>query len=376
MKQSTKAVHIGREAEESTGAIIPDIALSTTFVRESDGTYRKGFQYIRSNNPTRERLEKSIASLEGVSKAISFSSGLAAFTAILQTLEQNDHILIPDDMYHGAKESVQMFAKQFGIKVDTCDQQNLKELEKKITKKTTLIWVESPSNPYLKIVDIQAIAELGKKVKALTAVDNTWATPILQNPLTLGADIVMHSTTKYIGGHGDVQGGILIPAESNTDLNEKLKRIQKNYGAVPSPFDCWLLLRSIPTLPIRIKQQCQNAMKIAEYLQSHPKVELVLYPGLQTHINYEVAKKQMNGFGGMISFIVKDQEENFARKIANTTELFKQATSLGGIESLIEHRASVEGPNSKTSKNLLRLSIGLEDVDDLINDLDFAMTLL
>lgn len=374
MRTNTKAVHVGRTYEEDTGAITPNITLSTTFLREQDGSYRKGYQYIRSNNPTRERLETSLASLEGQTHSVTFSSGLAAFTALLLTLEAKDNILLPDDMYYGGRKVVTSLAKQYKFQVDYCNQQDLGEIEKTITDQTKLIWLETPSNPYLKIVDIEHIATLGKKVGALVAVDNTWATPVLQQPLALGADVVMHSTTKYIGGHGDVQGGVVIPSDNNEALYTKLKYIQNTFGAVPSPFDCWLLLRSIPTLPLRVKQQSATAISLARYLQDHSSIEQVLYPGLPSHINHEIASKQMaGGYGGMISIITK-KDEQFARKVANSTKIFKQATSLGGIESLIEHRASIEGPDSKTSKNLLRLSIGIEDPEDLVEDLEQALS--
>ena len=226
----------------------------------------------------------------------------------------------------------------------------------------------------MKIVDIKIISDLAKDKNVLVAVDNTWATPVLQNPILLGANLVIHSTTKYIGGHSDVQGGAIVVSDKDEELYMKLKAIQKNFGAVPSPFDCWLLLRSIPTLPLRIKEQSSNAMMLSEFLQSHENVEQVLYPGLTSHFNHEVAKQQMSkGFGGMISFITR-HDEKFARKVTNSVKIFKQATSLGGIESLIEHRASVEGPDSQTSKNLIRLSIGIEDVYDLIDDLQHALS--
>ena len=276
-------------------------------------------------------------------------------------------------MYHGGRKAISLLSKQFNIEVDYCDLQNLEEVEKKITNNTRLIWVETPSNPYLKIIDIRKIAKLSKSIGAITCVDNTWATPILQQPLSLGADLVLHSTTKYIGGHSDVQGGVLIPTDENEDLYNDLKSIQKNLGAVPSPFDCWLLLRSIPTLPLRIKAQSDTASEVAQFLEHQQGIEQVLYPGLKHHFNHDVASKQMiGGYGGMISVITK-KDERFARKVANSTKLFKQATSLGGIESLIEHRASVEGLDSKTERNLIRLSIGIEDVEDLKLDLKNAL---
>ena len=373
MNIATKAVHIGREIEESTGAITPDISLSTTFIREGDGSYRKGFNYIRSNNPTRERLETSIASLEGQKNSVAFASGLGAFSSLLLTLKANDHVILPDDMYYGGRKVVNDLSNQYNIKADYVNQQNLEELKQKVTKETKLICLETPSNPYLKIVDIKKISNIAKSVGATVAVDNTWATPILQNPILLGADVVLHSTTKYLGGHSDVQGGILVVSDTKPELYEKLRSMQKNFGSVPSPFDCWLLLRSIPTLPLRIKQQCSNAMKIAVFLAEHKNIDQVLYPGLSIHENYDVAKKQMiSGFGGMISKITKGNEQ-FARKVSNSTKIFKQATSLGGIESLIEHRSSDEGPESQKSKNLIRLSIGLEDSDDLLLDLEEAL---
>lgn len=373
MNYSTKAVHIGREFEENSGAVVPDISLSTTFIREQDGSYRKGYQYIRSNNPTRERLERSIATLEGQHQAVTFSSGLASFSSILLTLATGDEIILSDDMYYGGRAVLDTLGRQFGLKVKYCDQQNIQEIKQQITDKTKMIFIETPSNPYLKIVDIKAISELAKAKNIPVIVDNTWATPVLQNPINLGATIVFHSTTKYIGGHSDVQGGVVVVSDENEEIYTKLRAIQKNFGAVPSPFDCWLILRSIPTLPLRVREQSSNALLIAEFLESHGNVEKVLYPGLPGHTNHEIARKQMmKGYGGMISFLTK-HDENFAHSTTNKTKIFKQATSLGGIESLIEHRASVEGPNSKTSRNLIRLSIGIEDVNDLIEDLRQAL---
>ncbi len=372
MRIETLSVHSGRNADSSTGAVTPPIILSTTFEREKNGEYPKGYNYSRSNNPNREALEKCLAELEYGLYAAAFSSGTAAAMSILQSLQPGDHIIAPDDIYHGTKHLIKIF-KKWDIDSTFIDMTEITNLEKAIQKKTRLIWVETPSNPLLKMVDIKKIADAAKRINAVTVCDNTWATPILQNPLELGIDLVLHATTKYIGGHSDILGGAVISKESKTF--DFIKEIQRSGGAVPSPFECWLTLRGVQTLPLRIREQSKNAMLIAEFLNSRKEIEEVHYPGLAAHRGHQVAKAQMKMFGGMLSFQVKGNK-NEAVKLAGNVNLFTRATSLGGPESLIEHRASVEGPETKTPQNLLRLSIGLEHPDDLIDDLVQALSKL
>jgi cystathionine gamma-synthase len=371
MKLETVAVHAGRPVEPGTSAVTPSITLSTTFERAEDGSY-PGSVYTRSGNPNRDALETALATLEGGQTALAFASGQAATTAVLQTLNTGDHVILPNDLYHGVRYLVKNVLSRWGLQADFVDMQDVINVERTITPRTKLIWVETPSNPSLQIADIARLAELARQAGAICAVDNTWATPIWQRPLELGADIVMHSTTKYLGGHSDVLGGALILKDQHTELTTQLRAIQNLTGAVPSPFDCWLLLRSLPTLPIRVREQTASASKIAAYLSQHSQVERVYYPGLTTHQGHAVAAKQMHGFGGMLSFQVKGGQAE-AMQTAARLKIFTRATSLGGVESLVEHRASVEGPDSPTPPNLLRASIGLEHVDDLIDDLAQAL---
>lgn len=373
MRLETRAVHAGRSVEAGTGAVVPSITLSTTFERAEDGSFPHHI-YTRSGNPNRDLLESALAALEQGGAALAFASGQAAAAAVMQTLRAGDHILLPDDLYYGVRAFVRDVAAQWGITFDCVDMRDLTAVERALRENTRLVWVETPSNPQLKIVDIEKLAALAHTVGALCAVDNTWATPIFQQPLALGADIVMHSTTKYLGGHSDVLGGALILRDAESPLAARLRQIQALAGGVPSPFDCWLLLRSLPTLPIRVRAQTETAGKIAEFLYEHPRVDVVHYPGLSDHQGHDIAARQMTGFGAMLSFQVKGgQAEAFA--VAARLKLFIRATSLGGFESLIEHRASVEGADSPTPANLLRVSVGLEHVDDLIADLAQALEL-
>lgn len=370
MKLETIAIHAGNNKDESTQAAIQPITLSTTFERGENGNYPGGFIYTRANNPNRASLENVLAQLEGGEDAAAFSSGNAAGSAVFQALEPGSHVIAADDMYHGLRNALlQVFS---GIlEVDFIDLSDVSAIEKAIRRNTKLIWVETPSNPLLKISDIKAITSLAKQKNILVCCDNTFATPVFQRPLELEADIVMHSTTKYLGGHSDVLGGALITKEKNNFWG-KIRKIQELSGAVPSPFDCYLTVRGIKTLPYRMRGHVENAINIARFLQNHPKVEKVFYPGLETHINHQIAARQMKNFGGMLSFLVKGGAED-AIKVSNSTKIFTQATSLGGVESLIEHRASIEGPQTKTPKNLLRASIGLEHIDDLLQDLSQAL---
>ena len=370
MRIETIAVHTGRNADPATGAVTPPIHLTTTFEREPDGSYPKGFNYSRSGNPNRESLEQCLTELEGGFEAAAFSAGSAATMSVLQSLSPGDHIIACDDLYHGTRHLIKLF-EPWGISSSFVDMVNIKNLKAEIRMETKLIWVETPSNPLLKIIDLQKVSEAAHIAGAIVVCDNTWATPILQSPFDFGVDLVMHATTKYIGGHSDILGGAIITKESSSFFL-KVREIQKSGGAVPSPFECWLTLRGIQTLPLRIRCQSNSAMHIAEFLKSHPAVAAVYYPGLAKHSGHSLASVQMKLYGGMISFEVKGGKED-AMKVAAKVKLFTRATSLGGPESLIEHRASVEGPDTKTPQSLLRLSIGLEHYEDLIEDLEGAL---
>ncbi len=374
MKMNTLAVHAGQTEGQASGSVARDLVLSTTFERLPDGGYPAGFQYSRTGNPNRAALEAAIAALEGGSRAFAFGSGLAAVAALFHLLKPGDHIILPDDVYHGTYYLLSKLFTEWGLTYDRINLNDPANLDAAIRDTTRMVWVETPSNPMLNITDVAAVAQRTRAADVLCVVDNTWPSPVLQRPLDLSADIVMHSTTKYFGGHSDVLGGAVILSDAASELlGDKLDAIQGLGGAVPSPFDCWLLLRSIPTMPLRVKRQSSNAQHLAEFLDQHPLVETVFYPGLVSHLGHKVAAKQMpNGFGGMLSFTVKGGEQA-AWKLANSTALFRQATSLGGVESLIEHRYSVEGPDSTTPKHLLRVSVGIEDVSDLIDDIKQAL---
>ena len=373
MKLETIAIHAGNLPDKGTYAVIQPITLSTTFQRGEDGGYPGGYGYSRASNPNRNALEQVLAKLEGGAEASAFSSGNAAGGAIFQALEPGSHVIAPDDMYHGLRNLLKIVYKGI-LEVDFIDLSDLANVKAHIKPQTKLIWIETPSNPLLKITDIRAITALAAEQNITVCCDNTFATPVLQNPLELGADLVMHSTTKYLGWHSDVLGGALVTKEKN-QLWEKIRKIQELSGAVPAPFDCYLTVRGIKTLPYRMKGHVENAQKIADFLDKHPQVEHVFYPVLPAHPNHAIAAKQMSGFGGMLSFLVKGDAEQ-ARKVANSVQIFTQATSLGGVESLIEHRASVEGPGTTTPQNLLRVSVGLENIEDLIEDLALALSLL
>jgi len=370
MKPETLAIHAGNLNKVSTKDVTPPINLSTTFLRDEDGGYSGGHMYSRVSNPNRSALEKALSVLEKGVEACAFSSGNSAGMAVFQALKPGSHIIAPDDMYWGFKKQLQTIFKDI-LEIDFIDLTNLDNITKFIKKNTVLIWIETPSNPLLKITDIAGVSKIAKENNLILACDSTFASPCLQNPIDFGADIVMHSSTKYIGGHSDVLGGILVTAEKN-EFWEKIRNIQQVGGAVPSPFDCFLLVRSIKTLAYRMHGHCSNGMALALHLEKHPAIEAVYYPGLATHPQYEIAKKQMTGFGGMLSILVKGGSDE-ARKVVNKVKLFAQATSLGGVESLIEHRASVEGPDTKTPQNLIRISVGLEHIDDLMADLDQAL---
>jgi len=367
MKIETIAIHAGNKIDDSTKAVIQPITLSSTFERGEDGGYPAGFMYSRIENPNRQSLENVVAKMEGGEEACAFATGNTAGMSVFQSLEPRSHVICPDDMYHGLRNQLKILFKNM-ISIDFIDLTHTDHIEDYIKSNTKMIWAETPSNPLLKLTDIHALSKIAKKHQLILAVDNTFATPFCQQPLQLGADLVMHSTTKYLNGHSDVSGGIIV-TKTKDSFWEKIKDVQIYGGAVPSPFDCYLVTRGIKTLAYRMRGHSQNALKLAEFLENHMAVEKVFYPGLASHPQHELAKKQMSSFSGMLSFTVKGGEAA-ALKIVNGVKVFTQATSLGGVESLIEHRYSVEGSDTKTPKNLIRVSVGLEHIDDLINDLD------
>ena len=370
MKPETIAIHAGNHVDASSKAVIQPIVLSTTFERAEDGTFPGGHIYSRSSNPNRALLENVIAKLEGGADAAAFSSGNAAGMSVFQSLAPGTHIIAPDDMYHGLRNQLKILFAGI-LKFDFIDVNDIDAVNRHLMPGTGLIWLETPSNPLLKVTDIKKIVALAHKHSIKVAVDNTFATPICQLPISLGADLVMHSSTKYFGGHSDLMGGMLVTAQKD-DWWQKIRDVQGYGGAIPSPMDCYMLARSIKTLPYRVRGHVHNAQLLAEYLEKHPKIEQVMYPGLPSHPQHQIAKEQMLGFGGMLSFTVKGGEAE-ARRVINGLKLFTRATSLGGVESLIEHRATVEGPDTKTPFNLLRVSVGLEHIDDLIEDLEVAL---
>ncbi|MGQ9894021.1 MAG: trans-sulfuration enzyme family protein [Roseiflexus sp.] len=371
MHIETTAIHAGQEIDPTTGSVIPPIYLTTTFERAPDGSFPHGYIYTRNGNPNRTMLETCLATLEGGATCVAFSSGLAAAMSIFQALRPRDHVVAPDDAYHGVTRLLRDIMAPWGLEYTRVDMRDPQNVAAALRPNTRLVWIETPSNPLLKIADIAAIAQIAHQAGALCAVDNTWATPVQQRPLDLGADMVMHATTKYIGGHSDVLGGAVI-FRVNDAFAERVRFLQINGGAVPSPFDCWLTLRGIQTLTYRVRAHAANAMQVARFLATHPRIERVHYPGLETHPGHAVAARQMQGFGGMISIEVQGGEAA-AMAVAARVRIITRATSLGGVESLIEHRASVEGPESITPPNLLRISVGLEHPDDLIADLAQAL---
>ncbi len=366
----TLAVHAGHEVDSATGAVSAPIYLSTTFQRESDGDYPRGYMYIRNDNPNRRALEIALAALEGGEAAAAFSSGCAATNAILQTLNAGDHVTISGDSYYGTQRVARDLFGRWKLGASLVDTTQLAEVDRALAQKPRLIWVETPSNPLLKISDIAEISARAHAAGALCVCDNTFG-PALQRPLDLGADLVIHSTTKYIGGHCDVAGGIVI-AKNDDENFARIREVQIAAGAVPSPFDSWLTLRGLRTLPWRMRAHSENALALADFLSTHKNIERVHYPGLKNHPAHELAAKQMRAFSGILSFQVKAGAEE-AMAVAAKTKIFIRATSLGGVESLIEHRASIEGPGSQAPKNLLRVSVGLEHHEDLIADLDQAL---
>jgi cystathionine gamma-synthase len=366
----TLAVHAGHSVDSATGAVATPIHMSTTFERDAEGGYSHGYVYGRSANPTRHSLEQALAALEGGEEAAAFGSGLAACSGVLQALAPGDHVIAPADIYHGMAKLLREVYQRWGLEVSFVNMTKLDEVKNALRPATKLVWVETPSNPLLKITDIDATAEIAHSAGAICACDNTWA-PIVQRPLELGADLVVHATTKYLGGHSDVTGGVVI-AKTKSDFFERVREIQTTGGAVPSPFDCWLVLRGMRSLPWRMRAHSDNASQLAAWLADHARVEAVHHPGLATHAGHEIAARQMSAFSGMLSFEVKGGAEA-ALGVAAKTKIFIRATSLGGVESLIEHRASIKGEDPRTPQGLLRLSIGLEHPDDLIEDLAQAL---
>lgn len=367
----TLAVHAGREPEPGDNGLAPAFKPATTFLRDAHGDYPGGHQYSRGSNPTRVRLESALAELEGGGLAFCFASGMAAASAMFALLEPGQHAIVSADAYHGVSRFIENWLKPRNVDISFCDTTRLDVIAAEMQPETRLLWLESPSNPLLRITDLAAAAEFGRRHGVITACDATLASPALQRTLDFGIDVVMHSSTKYLGGHSDLLGGVL--ATRDTAIAERLSSWQVDAGAVPSAFDCWLLLRSLPTLPVRIARQSGSAASIAQWLVEQSAVEAVFYPGLASHPGHDIACRQMQSGGGVLSFLVRG-DESAARRFAASTRVFQQATSLGGVESLVEHRASVEGAQRRSPGNLLRLSVGLEHVDDLVADLAQAFT--
>lgn len=378
MKRNTTYIHAGSHPDPSTGAIMTPIYQTSTYVQQAPGV-NKGYEYARSQNPTRFALEEAFAEIENGKFGLAFSSGVAATDAVIKLLQPGDEVICGNDMYGGTYRLFTKVFERFGIVFHYVNQQEVENIRKAITDKTKLIWVETPTNPLMNIADIQAITTLAKENKIITCVDNTFASPYLQNPLDLGADIVMHSATKYLGGHSDViQGALMMKDQA---LRDQLYFIQKSCGAVPGPQDCFLVLRGIKTLHVRMQRHCENGKAIAHFLRDHAKVGKVYWPGFEDHPGHAIAKKQMRDFGGMISFELKNNSVESATKLLSSTKIFSLAESLGGVESLINHPASMTHasiPREERIKNglsdsLIRLSVGIEDAEDLIEDLALAI---
>ena len=374
MNFETLAIQATEPQGDETGSVANAIYPSTTFKREMDGSYASGFVYTRDDNPNRQLLEQALTRLEGGSRSFAFASGMAAISAVLQTLKTGDHVLVPDDAYYSVHAAVQDVFLRWGLTHTLIDMTDLSAVQSAMQDNTRLLWLESPSNPLLKVCDIRQLSALAHENDALCVVDNTWCTPVLQQPLDLGADATMYSTTKYFGGHSDcLSGALVLGKEASAEWATKLKQIQKLSGAVPSPFDCWLITRGIKTLKLRLMKQTQQAAELAQFLDSHPGIEAVHYPGLASHPQHLLAGQQMpNGGGAMLSVQVGESAAD-AMALIGRLRLFTPATSLGGVESLVEHRKSVEGPASLTPDNLLRISVGIEHIDDLLADWQQAL---
>ncbi|MEJ8802832.1 cystathionine gamma-synthase [Pontibacter sp. H249] len=378
MKFGTKAIHAGVEPDPTTGAIMTPIYQTSTYVQRSPGDH-KGYEYSRTHNPTRTQLQNALAALENGKHGLCFASGMAAIDAIIKMLSPGDEVISTNDLYGGSYRIFTKIFQNYGIKFHFTNMADLSKVEALVNENTKMIWVETPTNPLLNIIDIKGCADISKKHNLILVADNTFATPYLQTPLDLGADIVMHSLTKYMGGHSDVVMGAVIVNED--DLRERLAFIQNACGSTPGPQDCFLVLRGIKTLHLRMERHCQNGRKIAEYLKSHPKVEKVYWPGFEDHANHDVAKEQMRDFGGMLSFVLKGDKVEDATKVLENLKLFALAESLGGVESLCGHPATMthasipreERMKTGLSDSLIRLSVGVEDAEDLIADLEYAL---
>ena len=373
MKFETRAIHVGQDPDPAYGSVTVPIYQTSTYAQESVGKHA-GYEYSRTDNPTRTALQEVLASLEGARHGLAFSSGMGATSTLFYLLRPGDHVVIPDDVYGGTYRLLAQVLADWEVAFDAVDLTDLDSVRKAVRDETRILWVETPTNPLLKVVDIEALATIAHEAEARVVVDNTFATPYLQTPLALGADYVLHSTTKYLGGHSDVVGGAL--ALNDTDAFERLKFLQNAAGAVPGPFDCFLVLRGVKTLAVRMDAHCRGARAVAEFLKDHPRVRRVHFPGLPDHPGHEIAARQMNDFGGMVSFEMDTEEE--ALEAARRTRLFFLGESLGGVESLIEHpgrmtHASVAGSPLEVPSTLLRLSVGIEHPDDLIADLDQAL---
>lgn len=377
MKFNTKTIHAGQKPEETSGAVMPPIFQTSTYAQEAPGV-NKGYDYARVANPTRTALEKLIAGLENADECACFASGCAAMDAVLKMFRPGDQIIASNDLYGGSYRLFTEVFEPYGIDFTFVDMTDISEVKEATTEDTKLIWIETPTNPLLRVVDIEALTSFAKNKDILTLVDNTFASPYLQQPLELGADMVLHSTTKYLGGHSDVIGGAV--ATSDSEVMEKIRFQVKTSGAVPGPMDCYLTLRGIKTLSVRVQQSVDNAKKVADFLDNHPDVDEVIYPGLESHDQHEIAKKQMSDFGAMVSFSLKDDSIEKAQEFMSRTTIFTLAESLGGVESLVSHPASMTHgsiPKKVREKaglkdSLIRLSVGIEDAEDLIDDLDNA----
>tara|TARA_B100000965_G_scaffold233987_1_gene195989 strand:+ start:2274 stop:3440 length:1167 start_codon:yes stop_codon:yes gene_type:complete len=376
----TRAIHAGQEPDPTTGAIMTPIYTSSTYVQDSPGVH-KGYDYSRSINPTRKALEACIADLEGSSHGFAFASGMSASATVLELLSSGDHVIAMDDLYGGTYRLFENVRKRSaGLDFTFCDLSDLENLSASINSKTKMIWVETPTNPLLKIADLQAISDFAQKNNLISVCDNTFCSPFVQNPLELGFDIVVHSATKYLNGHSDLIGGVVVCSNDQEKLASEILYLQNAVGSIMSPFDSFLLLRSLKTLPVRMERHCSNAEQIASFLESHNSIEKVIYPGLESHPQHDIAKKQMNGFGGMISVVLKGGLES-ARIFLERTELFSLAESLGGVESLIEHPAIMTHASIPPeireeigiSDGLVRLSVGIESIEDLIEDIDKSL---
>jgi cystathionine gamma-synthase len=367
----TLSIHAGQHVDPATGAVTAPLHTSTTFERDPDGEFSREFAYIRGNNPNRSSLEACVCALEGGEEAVAFASGMAASFGVFQMLAPGDHVVLHRDVYFGVRAIVEGFFTRWGLEHTFVDMRDVNALRSACRPETKLLWVETPSNPLIEIIDIRAASEVARSIGALLVCENTFATPVLQRPFELGADMVVHSLTKYFSGHSDAMGGAVI-LKKKDEMGVRVRDFQTGAGAVLSPFDCWMILRGVQTLVPRVRLHCENARRVAEYLSTHAKVAAVHYPGLKSDVGHAVASRQMKDFGGMLSFEVRGaRAEAFA--VAARLKLIVRATSLGGTHSLIEHRASIEGEHTRSPESLLRLSVGLEGAEDIIHDLEQAL---